>query len=124
MGRQVGPEQLRADAADLFRVHPKNMDILIGRWPPELGAHEPKWPKSFDVLKPVLVRGIGWNSQEAPVLESYLLKEFDSEICIEVVPTGDNQQLEVGAFGLNTPYPHWREKIAEGVYWYSTLKPD
>jgi hypothetical protein len=124
LARQVDPEQLRADAAEMLRAHPAGLDIWIGRWPPEAGVPEKVWPKSFDVLKPVLVRAIGWNSQQAPVLEIYLLKEFDSEISIEVVPAGDNQQLDVGAFSLDTPYPHWREKIADGVYWYSTLKPD
>lgn len=111
---QTGIEHLRADAAVL------NAKTTKDDWEIE----NEKWPESFKLLKPVLLRVYPDGEPQSNVFQIFALKEFDSEIIVEVIPAGSDAQLEVGRLFPESPYGSWREKIADGVYWYSTLGPN
>ena len=73
---------------------------------------------SFSELMPVGVRI--WDVKEG-IVTIYLHKVGEAEVVVEVLPIGLSKQIETGVIGPQSPYRFWREKIAEGVYWRSTL---
>ncbi|MEI6862595.1 MAG: hypothetical protein WCL04_10140 [Verrucomicrobiota bacterium] len=119
--RQIGPERLLAEATAFNAQHTGGWEGGI------LAAREMSWPDSFKPLKPVLVRGYFSRGKDDPgnaEVLIFVLKEFDDEIIVEVIPDGSAAQRQVGRISPESPYGGWREKIAEGIYWYSTVGPD
>jgi hypothetical protein len=79
-------KRIRAEAPAFNAQHSGEWEIDISQ------ARKVVWPESFQPFKPTLARGY-FNHGKDDRVSIFVLKEFDFEIIIEVVPVGDDQQL-------------------------------